>query len=713
MAAEAAPGAGPRADAPGGVADDLDLGGLLRALWRGRWWLALAAAVGMALGAWYALRVAVPVYTATAVLVIDDEEQRVVDLEGVVSGFGGDQTSINTEIAIMRSRGLLGKLADELSLIDEPLYNPRLRPFEPTLRDRALAALPEAVQALPGLAPRRAPAALDPEARRQRIVDALRGQIAVSNQRQSLVFRITATTTDPSMSARVANGLAELYVRDQVEAELEQTARATDWLTERVAELQGDLEAAQDRLRDFAATTQIVDVEEVEGLNRQIADLRARLARAERSVSAGASPVARALAAEDWAALLEATGDPTLRRLLAQPEGPARAAALRARGQALAGDEPDAGRAGEQAAALARTLGDLEAQFTERSDALVTLEALEREVAQTRALTEYFQTRLREIAVQQGIQSTQARVLSPAQVPRFPAAPSKRLIVAGATLAALLAAGAVLIARELMQSGIRSAEELETLTGLTVMGQLPRVKVRSRMAMLDYLSERSTSRLAEAFRDLRTSIMLSNLDRAPRVILSTSSVPGEGKTTQSLALAQGYGALDGKRVLLIECDIRRRTFSDKLDFTSEFGLLAVLSGEAELADVVQRRPEHLPNVDVLVGDRGKANPVDVFSSARFARFLQEMREAYDVVILDAPPVLAVPDARVIAPESDAVLYAVKWDDTPRSAVREGLRLLASVNVRVAGLVLTQIDVKGMERYGQAGYGRYGEGYYAD
>ena len=340
------------------------------------------------------------------------------------------------------------------------------------------------------------------------------------------------------------------------------------------------------------------------------------------------------------------------------------------------------------------------------------LQSLQREVDQSGALFEYFQTRLRETAVQLGIQQADARLLSRAVTPRL-AGPNRPRILALALLAGLLAAGLVVVLREVLQTGLRSAEELERITGLTVMGQLPMVRVRSRMALLDYLSAKPTSRLAEAFRDLRTSVMLSNLDRPPKVILSTSSVPGEGKTTQSMALAQNLGALDGKSVLLVECDIRRRTFSKRLDFGDEFGLLAVLSGAAELGDVVQRDPEHLPGVDVLVGDRGKANPVDVFSSAAFARFLQDMRGRYDAVILDAPPVLAVPDARVIAQESDAVLYAVKWNATPRSAVREGLRLLATVNVRVAGLVLTQIDVKGMERYGYGGYGRYGEGYYAD
>jgi capsular exopolysaccharide synthesis family protein len=274
-----------------------------------------------------------------------------------------------------------------------------------------------------------------------------------------------------------------------------------------------------------------------------------------------------------------------------------------------------------------------------------------------------------------------------------------------------MASAALILLREMRRTGLRSAEELEAMTGLTVMGQLPVVNVRSRRAMLGYLADKPTSRLAEAFRDLRTSVMLSNLDAPPQAILSTSTLPGEGKTTQAIALAQNFAGLD-RRVLLVECDIRRRTFSSRLGFSADRGLIEVLSGGLSLAEAVQGDP-HLGSVDVLVGGASKINPVDVFSSDRFREFLREARSAYDVVILDAPPVLAVPDARVIAQEVDAVLYAVKWDDTPRSAIREGLRLLATVNVRPAGLVLTQVDLKGMERYGYGAYSKYGKGYYAN
>jgi capsular exopolysaccharide synthesis family protein len=226
------------------------------------------------------------------------------------------------------------------------------------------------------------------------------------------------------------------------------------------------------------------------------------------------------------------------------------------------------------------------------------------------------------------------------------------------------------------------------------------------MGVLRYLAEKPASPAAEAVRNLRTSLLLSNPDRPPQIIMSTSSLPGEGKTTQSIALAQNMAAM-GKRVLLIEGDVRRQVFGAYFQLPAARGLLAVISGEVVLADAVQSHPTH--GFDILMGEQGKVNPADVFASARFAALLEMARRNYDFVIIDTPPVLVVPDARVIGQLVDTVIYAVHWDKTHRHNVAEGLRLLGSVNVPVSGMVLSQIDPVGMKKYGYAAtYGAYGK-----
>ena len=178
-------------------------------------------------------------------------------------------------------------------------------------------------------------------------------------------------------------------------------------------------------------------------------------------------------------------------------------------------------------------------------------------------------------------------------------------------------------------------------------------------------------------------------------------------------MAQNLAGLD-KRVLLIEGDIRRRTFDAYFRTPERAGsLLSAVAGHQPLAEAAFH-PEGL-GFEVLMGERSSVNAADLFSSQAFARLMEEARQTYDYVLIDTPPVLVVPDARVIAQQVDAVAYVVHWDRTPRAQVEEGLRQLRSVHVPVTGLVLSRIDPKGMRRYGYGGrygpYSRYGQSYY--
>lgn len=246
------------------------------------------------------------------------------------------------------------------------------------------------------------------------------------------------------------------------------------------------------------------------------------------------------------------------------------------------------------------------------------------------------------------------------------------------------------------------------------MGQVPLLPARKRRDTVTYLANKPTSAAAEAIRNLRTSIMLSNVDKPPKVIVTTSSIPGEGKTMLSLALAQNFSGM-GKKVLLIEGDIRRRVIGQYLGQNPKEGLLSVLSGERPLSDLVVR--DEGVGADVLIGEKTSANAADIFSSESFSRLLAEAKREYDLIVLDTPPVLVVPDARIIAQNADVILFAVKWDSTSKSQVEEALRMFESVNQRVSGLILNLISPKGMKRYGYGGkygaYSAYGRKYYVN
>lgn len=695
--------------APSGNNDEIDIGSLFRSIWRGKFWILLCALITTLIGGYYAFSVAVPSYSASSVVALESRQEQVVDFESVVSGLSGDQASINTEVEVMRSRGLHEKLVRELNLVEDPEFNP-------TLRDDSGLSLGKVISWAMSLVlgPLPEPEPLPDRAILDIAIDILQNKISVTNIRQSYVFRIRVETGTAQKSALIANTLADLYVLDQVETKFEATAQATSWLTDRVSQLQIDLETAEAKVKEFNANTELVSPEALGLLNFQIKELRDRLQelqKTETETKAKLEALNVAGAANDYALIAEIADDRALTRLHAslQENPEADTDAFDARFlQILNRAELELSRTSSQVATLEATVESQRDQIERQSVDLVELQQLQREAEASRLIYEYFLGRLKETSVQQGIQQADSRVLSRAVVPLSPFAPRKSVILAGSFVLGMLLGAVLVLVWEFLQSTYRTAEDLEAHTGYTVLGQIPAISARKCKNVLQYLIDKPTSATAEAIRNLRTSLLLSNVDNPPKIIMSTSSIPGEGKTTQSLALAQNLSGL-GKKVLLVEGDIRRLVFAEYFEVGEKKGLISVLSGEVSLDDAVWREPSM--GVDLLLGERTATNAADLFSSERFKKLLEDMRAKYDYVIIDTPPVLAVPDARVIGQSVDSILYTVKWDSTTQRQVAEGLSSLETVNIRATGLVLGQINNKGMKRYGYGdGHAAYG-GYY--
>jgi succinoglycan biosynthesis transport protein ExoP len=684
-----------------GAEDEIDLMALARTLWRGKWWILLTTLIALFVGGYYAFRVAVPVYTARAVVALESRQEQVVDIESVMSGLSGDQATINTEVEVLRSRHLAKKLVLELGLLGDPEFNAELR-------ERETFSLDGVRSMLRGVLGSAVPSQKSDEAILEATTDRLIKAVTISNIRQSYVFNITAVTTSPQKSAAIANKLANLYILDQLETKFDATEQATNWLTDRVSQLKDELEQAEADVKAFNARTELISAEVLEAMNRQLKDLRDRITEAETS-SANAEEQLRLLSSAQATGSLEsmagAAQDRTLDRVMGMiAQGTTDQEAFDSRySQIVDRARLERDRAMAQIDTLESSVRDLEARIGTQSTDLVELQQLQREAEASRLIYEYFLGRLKETSVQQGIQQADSRILSDAVVPTSPSAPRKSLILAMSVIVGSLAGAAAVLLYELTQNTYRTAEELEASTGYTVMGTVPKVPAKDRAMILEYVLEKPTSQAAEAVRNLRTSIMLSNVDNPPKVVMSTSSLPSEGKTTQSLLLAQNVAAL-GKRVLLIEGDIRRRVFTKYLDVSSKRGLVSILAGEAGFEEVVQ----HVDRlgVDVLIGEKPKVNAADLYASEKFAAFLREVRNRYDLIVIDTPPVLVVPDARVIGKQVDAVIYAVKWDATAKTQVAAGLNMFESVGVKVTGLVLSQVDPKGLKRYGYGEYGSY-------
>lgn len=693
--------------------DEVDLLAVLRILWRGKWivGLFLVAFAGLAFA--YGKFAVIPVFQAQTVLALEVRERQVVDLESVVSGVSSEDEALNTEMEILRSRFLLERLVDRLDLVSDPEFNTALRP-------PSIVSVPEAinsVRSLLGLKPLEEKSLTADEAR-DLTVDAVRDALSTNIQRSSYVFRIFVRSWDPAKSVLMINTLADLYVEDQVRVKFEATEDAAEWLSARVVDLEAELRLREDAIKERQSTSNFVSAEVLEELNVQLRDARLGQAEAEDAVQRlreAQVALEQAVESGELALVVAAADDPNLsnlyQQLVEQGAGvvgsrlEARVNILRTRRM------QDVENAETKLTGFQATVARLTEQTRAQADFVSELQQMQRDLDATSILYETFLTRLKETTVQQGIQTADARILSRAvsalQVEPKPA----RLVVVAAVLGAMLGCGLVLM-YDILRRRIRTPEDLEQMTGLPVIGQIPKMPIKERRQLVRYLTEKPTSAASEAVRNLRTSILLSDVDAPPQVIMSTSAVPREGKTTQAIALAHNLAGL-GKRVFLMEGDVRRRTFYNYFDYVQAPGLASVISGEARLEDAIIRS-EHL-DADIMLGQRTRINAADLFASERFADFVADLRSRYDYIIIDTPPVLVVPDARVIGQNVDAIVFSVAWNRTSQGQVQDALRELSSVNLRVAGTVLSQIDPKGIRRYGYGGrygaYSRYGRDYY--
>lgn len=696
-------------EADGSIGGVVSLNTLLRTLWRGKFVIMLITGIAVFIGGYYAYFAAQPTFRSTAVVMLNTQQSQVVDIESVIGGLSADNAVIATEVEILKSRSLLGKVVDALRLVEDPEFNRIIAPdslFDQVKTDiRDLIGMPE--RELPG----------DEAARQMRMrnatIDGVLQHITVRNMPGSLVFQVTVETSSAEKSARIADTLVEQHILNQLQVKFDATEQATKWLSEQVADLQIALESAEGAVKNFRASTNLVSPEALTALETQLKDVRTRITDTETAQQAARERVAQLRGLSTPQEKAEATGDPQLLRLLPRIGQDGMGDMFDARfDQIVTRAELEVQRSTSQLSALTASQGELQIQIDQQSADLIELQQLSREAEASRLLYEYFLSRLKETSAQQGIQQADSRVLSNAVAPGLPATPRKSVILAVSFLLGFMIAAALVLLREAGKNAFRTADELERISTYPVIGQLPVLPIRRRRDALAYLADKPTSVAAEAVRNLRTSVLLSNVDTPPKVIMTCSSFPGEGKTTIALALAQNMAKM-GKSVLLIEGDVRRRVFSQYMNRGDARGLVTVLAEGVPLQDVVLK--DEKLGCDVLLADKSTENAADLFSSQRFSDLIKTARDSYDHIIIDTPPVLVVPDARIIAQNTDAIVFVVHWDKTIKPAVIDALREFESVNAQVSGLVLNQVNVKGMRRYGYGdkygAYASYGAKYY--
>lgn len=695
-------------------ADAFSLANLIQTVWDNRWLLVATTAIALGVSAWQ-LKNETRLYTTAARVVLETERDNVVNIESVVPQRQITFHGLNTEIQVLRASELMERVVAALSLEEDPEFNPALRAPEPW----KAAIGYERLRAMIGLDPE--PRPVPPPAERARKIAAgiLTSKVAISILKDTFIFNIKVTTEEPQKSATIANTIGELYVASQREMKFAAMDAAMTWLGTRVVELKAELEAAEAAIENFSSRTTLFG-EETLTINQQ--RLKGMRMRAREAIDAAVTLSSRV----DLLASLRSALDFTILAEMVDEPRVAEAAgklALAQERDSIAADDPrldrfdaifepwlgglrsGATRWQRQVESASRSVKDLETLVDAQTSDLVALRQMEREAEATSLIYGSFLGRLKEITVQLGIQQADSRILSRAGVRDAPSHPKVPQELGKNGSIGLLVGFFLIFARNALRRSVLTPEDLEAVAGYSVLGVIPDYRGRQPSKLLDRFVEQPNSGFAEAVRDLRTSIQLSNIDAAPKVIAITSSVPEEGKSILASTLALS-NAMAGKKVLLIDSDLRRKVLRRYFLVDAKLGLVSLLSGETTFEETVHH--DKRTGLDFLFADDKKVTPVDFFGSQQFCDLISEMRDRYDLIFLDTPPALAVPDARVIAQQADAVIYAVRWNSTTRRMIRTGLESLRQANVHAIGLALNKVDPKRMDRYGYYGYG-YGAG----
>jgi exopolysaccharide transport family protein len=683
-----------------------------------------------------------PRYTAGAQVMLDVRKEQVTDMNAVLSGLPADSSVVDTEVEVLRSRSLAGRVVQALKLEQNPEFNPSLKGAH-----GPAAWLPWVKQAV---APTAAPSPDEAQRRREAVVDRVLAGLAVRRQGLTYLIQVEYTDKDPAQAARIANAFADLYLTEQLEAKFDATQKANDWLNTRVGELRDQLQQAEADVQQYKIANNLLSAEgatlteqEISGLNQQLASSRAAQAETDARLNIARSQLARGSNGEDVG---ESLGSPVVQELRKQrAEQSAKVADLSGR----YGDRhPDLLKAkreladidGQIQAEIRRIISNLEAQaqvarqrtgsmagsvaaskgtLAGNNRAGIRLGELERKAESVRTLYESLLARFKQTSTNQGIEQADARVVSRAKIPSSPSYPKPSLNLALGLVFALAAGGAAIVLAEILMAGVFTEDEVERRLGLPYLGAVPLLgstldgsKTARKISPADYLLEKPLSSFAESFRKLRAAILFSKVGETMKVILVTSSLPGEGKTTTTFSLARTL-ATSGANVVVVDCDLRQSAINRFLPTVPTQGLIEVLNGVCTLD---QALVTDASGAHVLPLAKSAYTPRDVLGSPAMLRLLQELRQRFDVVLLDTAPLLAIADTRVLAPHADAVVMLARWKKTPVKAITSAVSLLQGRGIFLAGVALTQMDLNAQARYGYGDANYYYKSYrkyYAD
>lgn len=724
---------------------DRELGGGLSltdiiSLIRRRWELITVFAVIGTLAASVWSHIQTPVYSATAQLLIEPEH-RVVDLDSVVEGIGSDAAAIETQLSFFKSLGFLeGFVATYLQGSGSTNET-----------SESLASLKDADQDTPGKINAAHAAEADAVPNISRKAAEIASNLTVSQAGRSFIINVNYTSTSPNQAAEIANELAAYYIVDQANRRRDVTSDASGFLERRLRELEADLLAAEEALHQYRIQNPTGTQATAAETTRRLSDIgsllvQTRAERKEKEVRLGYMKGLKKKGAK-LDSLTEVLSSPYMASLWDEDS------ALRNREAELRlelGDnhpkivalneervelrnridtEVDKiiDNATNELQVLAQREKSLEADIGKLSEiasnaeaqtnhAAIRLRLLEGKANSSRRIYEEFLIRLKQTREQEAVVQANTRLIASAKTPTSPKNGSTvRFLLLGLVGSSAIGFGFAFLLDKLDRR-LRTGKDIAQKLNVPCLGLVPFVskKARENQKLTAYLASKRISRFAEALRSIYTQLIMTDKAEEPRKVFQvTSSVPDEGKTTIAVNLATLL-ALDGKKVLLLDLDLRNPSVHREVDLEDARSISSFLRGKKELDSSM--RAELDTGCHVMALKSRLKNPGKVLQSPRLKELIEVARSSYEYVIIDGPPSLGLSDSKTLLPLADALIFVVRWNHTNADHVSEAIDELKRCKAEIAGAVLTQVDLGKQKRYGQPNGSSYyskNSNYYSD
>ncbi|WP_324808312.1 polysaccharide biosynthesis tyrosine autokinase [Sphingomonas sp. LY29] len=684
------------------VPDDvqaIDPRALWAALYRNRWLIGAVVLLALLAGV-ASILLTSPTYRATASVQIDQQSVKVLgteDLEPNVSSQDAERF-LQTQVDILKSRALAITVAERLDLFGNERFLTEMG-AKPSKADATEAA------------------------KREQVLSILRENLEVNLPRNSRVVTIAFTSETPVLAAKVANGFSEDFISSNLQRKFDTTSYSREFLQKQLAATKARLEQSERALIGYARGAQLIDTRagsagatEQQGpqslttsnlvqLNQSYSQARsARIQAQQRWAQAQATPLMslpEVLANDTIQKLTQSRAELEAKyeeeRQRRKPEHPAveqAAANIRELDRQISTQANSIRNsirdqylvAQRQESALQGNVGQLKSETLAEQDRSIRYNILKREVDTNRELYNGLLQRFKEISAQAGVTNNNISVIDRADAPLKPFAPRPALNLALAGLAGLALALMLVFVREKFDDAIRAPGEVEQKLGLPLLGAVPLLKGGT---LADALDDRQ-SPISEAYQSVKTAVELSSAVGVPATLLFTSSRPSEGKSTTSLTLAKEF-ARAGKRVVLIDADMRKPTLHRTVGKPNKIGLSNVLAHQAKVSDAIQAI--ETPRMDIISSGPFPPSPAELLGSDMLGNLLAILGEEYDIVLIDGPPVLGLADAPRLAATVAGTIFVVEANGAHRGHAKSALKRLQTTGARVIGAVLTKFDAK--------------------